>query len=75
MLCGGRNLSVSGGEGDAGNCDLFVVPDGFLTPGHKTGGLYLQPAPPASAPAPEAYPKTALAPQEDGWFYHQVCQP
>ena len=47
------------------SCDLYVVPDGFLTPFHKTGGIYIQPS---SAPAT----KFAVAKQENDWFYHQA---
>ena len=46
-------------------CDLYVVPDGFLTPDHKTGGVYIQPS---SNPASKFF----IAEQEDDWFYHQA---
>jgi len=49
------------------SCNLVVVPDGFLTPGHKTGGIYLLPQT-SSLPAT----KIAVAPVESNWFYHQV---
>jgi hypothetical protein len=46
-------------------CDLYVVPDGFLTPDHKTGGVYIQPS---SNPSQKFF----IAEQQDDWFYHQA---
>lgn len=46
-------------------CDLYMVPDGFLTPDHKTGGVYIQPS---SNPASKFF----IAEQQNDWFYHQA---
>lgn len=47
------------------DCDVYIVPDGFLPPGHKTGAIYLQPS---SSPST----KHLLAQQERDWFFHQA---
>jgi hypothetical protein len=52
---------------EADTCGLLVVPDGFLTPGHKTGGVYLLAARTTSITG-----KVALSPSEKNWFYHHV---
>lgn len=46
-------------------CKLIVVPDGFLVPGHKTGGVFIQ-----EASAGALF--TTVAPVETDWFYHKV---
>jgi len=56
-LCGGSK-----------SCNLMIVPDGFLTPGHKTGGIFLLASTLTSTPAT----KIAIAPIETNWFYHKA---
>lgn len=55
------------GSDNVDNCSLLVVPDGFLTPGHKTGGIFLLAGRTTSSTA-----KIALTQSEKNWFYHDV---
>lgn len=64
ILCSGSDNNSSS------DCVVMIVPDGFLTPGHKTGGLYFLPVS-TTAGAP-VLPQHAIAVQEDSWFYHQA---
>lgn len=45
-------------------CKLTLVPDGFLVPGKKTGGIFIQ--------SPTVTKHFTTAPVETNWFYHKA---
>ena len=49
------------------DCSLIAVPDGFLVPGHKTGGVYILPGSTQKLSA-----KIPITKSETNWFYHQI---
>lgn len=60
------------GGAAAGNCIQLVVPDGFLVPGHKTGGVHIQGVDLAATDDATVIKSFNIAGEETNWFYHKA---
>jgi len=60
---------------DSDSCELLVIPDGFLVPGHKTGGVHIQGVNLAALSGDvnvEPIKSFNVAGEETNWFYHKA---